>query len=53
MTEITGYCPCCGEPRINGHIDHDYECIWWEDKKLIEDVDYTIIENVNKREECK
>jgi hypothetical protein len=30
QVEPTGYCPCCGVPRINGKMKHEYECIWWE-----------------------
>ena len=25
----TGYCSCCGAPRIHGLMEHDRECIWW------------------------
>jgi uncharacterized protein (DUF983 family) len=25
---ITGFCPCCGEPRVFGILIHDDECIW-------------------------
>lgn len=25
---ITGFCPCCGEPRVYGRLVHNEECLW-------------------------
>ena len=29
---ITGFCSCCGAPRIYGVLVHDEECIWCGDE---------------------
>jgi len=31
---ITGFCPCCGAPRVYGVIEHDEECIWYEESGM-------------------
>lgn len=39
MTEPSGYCPCCGKPRINGRIIHDEECLWYGEDDYKEQYD--------------
>jgi hypothetical protein len=41
---ITGFCPCCGAPRIYGVLTHDLECIWYEDKIKEDPVNITALE---------